>query len=96
MLCHRCHTENREGRHFCSKCAVPLAVVCPTCGFTNEPGDEFCGGCAQTLRAAPPTLQSPQSYTPKHLAERILTSKGVVSRLMWKMPRRMLPGRGLE
>ena len=78
MLCHRCHTENREGRHFCSKCAAPLAVVCPSCGFTNEPGDAFCGGCAQTLRAAPPTLQSPQSYTPKHLAEKILTSKGAL------------------
>ena len=37
------------------------------------------GGCAQTLRAATlTTLQSPQSYTPKHLAERILTSKGAL------------------
>jgi class 3 adenylate cyclase len=81
MLCHRCHTENREGRRFCSKCAAPLALVCPSCGFTNEPGDEFCGGCAQTLRAGTPTLttlQSPQSYTPKHLAEKILTSKGAL------------------
>ena len=81
MLCHRCHSENREGRHFCSKCAAPLAVVCPSCGFINEPGDEFCGGCAQLLGTGTPTLttlQSPQSYTPKHLAEKILTSKGAL------------------
>jgi class 3 adenylate cyclase/predicted ATPase len=51
MLCPRCHTENREGRRFCSKCAAPLAVVCASCGFTNDPGDEFCGGCAHSLRA---------------------------------------------
>jgi predicted amidophosphoribosyltransferase len=44
MLCPRCHTENREGRRFCSRCAAPLAVVCASCGFTNDPGDEFCGG----------------------------------------------------
>jgi len=53
MLCPRCHTENREDRRFCSKCAAPLAVVCASCGFTNDPGDEFCGGCAQSLRAGP-------------------------------------------
>src|SRR5712691_2336299 len=78
MLCPRCHTENREGRRFCSKCAAPLAVVCASCGFTNDPGDEFCGGCAQSLRAGapmPPKFPSPDSYTPKHLAEKILTSK---------------------
>ena len=81
MLCPRCHTENREGRRFCSKCAAPLAVVCASCGFTNDPGDEFCGGCAQSLRAGPPRprkFQSPESYTPKHLAEKILTSKAAL------------------
>ena len=81
MLCPRCHTENREGRRFCAKCAAPLAVVCTSCGFTNDPGDEFCGGCAQSLRAGtpmPPKLQSPESYTPKHLAEKILTSKAAL------------------
>jgi len=78
MRCPQCQADNREGRRFCSKCAAPLAVVCASCGFTNDPGDEFCGGCAQSLRAGtsmPRKLQSPESYTPKHLAEKILTSK---------------------
>jgi class 3 adenylate cyclase len=77
MLCPQCHTENREDRRFCSKCAAPLAVVCASCGFTNDLGDDFCGGCAQSLRAGAPMprkFQSPESYTPKHLAEKILTS----------------------
>src|SRR4030095_2238147 len=80
MLCPRCRTENREGRRFCSKCAAPLAVVCSSCGFTNDPGDEFCGGCAQSLRATamPSKFQSPDRYTPKHLAQKILLSKAAL------------------
>ncbi|MGH7354480.1 MAG: adenylate/guanylate cyclase domain-containing protein, partial [Candidatus Rokuibacteriota bacterium] len=81
MQCPSCQTENREGRRFCSKCAEPLAVVCASCGFTNDPGDEFCGGCAQSLLTGPSTpskFQSPQNYTPKHLAEKILTSKAAL------------------
>src|SRR5262245_10844699 len=82
MLCPRCRAENRDGRRFCSKCAAPLVVVCVSCGFTNDPGDEFCGGCARSLRADPPTpraLRAPESYTPRHLAEKILTSRGALA-----------------
>src|SRR3990172_5932789 len=81
MQCPRCQAENREGRRFCAKCGAPLSSACPSCGFSNEPGDEFCGGCGQSLRAAipaPPRYQSPESYTPKHLAEKILTSKSAL------------------
>jgi class 3 adenylate cyclase/tetratricopeptide (TPR) repeat protein len=81
MLCPRCQSENRNDRRFCSKCAAPLAIVCASCGFSNEPDDEFCGGCAQPLRAvvvAPLKFQSLETYTPKHLAEKILTSKAAL------------------
>jgi class 3 adenylate cyclase len=82
MTCPRCHAENREGRRFCAKCAAPLATACPSCGFSNEPGEDFCGGCAAPLavpsRPAEARFASPQSYTPKHLAERILTSKSAL------------------
>jgi class 3 adenylate cyclase/tetratricopeptide (TPR) repeat protein len=80
--CPRCHAENREGRRFCAKCAAPLATACPSCGFSNEPGEDFCGGCAAPLAAArrpvKPRFAAPQSYTPKHLAEKILTSKAAL------------------
>ena len=82
MMCPRCQAENREGRRFCAKCAAPLAVACPSCGFSNEPGEDFCGGCAAPLTVASrpdeARFASPQSYTPKHLAEKILTSKGAL------------------
>ena len=79
MQCSACQTENREGRRFCTKCGGPLAVACPACGFANDPTDQFCGGCGAPLRApsreAPPKFASPDAYTPRHLAEKILTSK---------------------
>jgi class 3 adenylate cyclase len=78
MLCSRCRTHNREGRRFCSKCAAPLAVACALCGFTNDSGDEFCGGCGQRLGGAPVPVRAPDSSTPKHLAEKILTSKSAL------------------
>jgi class 3 adenylate cyclase/tetratricopeptide (TPR) repeat protein len=82
MQCRSCQAENREGRGFCSKCGAALARACVSCGFTNEPRDEFCGGCGALLRSWPvvarPKFSSPQSYTPKHLAEKILTSKSAL------------------
>ncbi|HTG13235.1 MAG TPA: zinc ribbon domain-containing protein, partial [Candidatus Eisenbacteria bacterium] len=79
MQCSACQTENREGRRFCTKCGGPLAVACAACGFANDPTDQFCGGCGAPLRAppreAPPKFASPDAYTPRHLAEKILTSK---------------------
>jgi class 3 adenylate cyclase/tetratricopeptide (TPR) repeat protein len=58
-----------------------LTAPCPSCGFTNEPGDEFCGGCGARLSApqlAQAKFTSPDTYTPKHLAEKILTSKAAL------------------
>ncbi len=78
MQCRRCQAENRDGRRFCSKCGAALALACASCSFTNELSDEFCGGCGALLRSSPAVAQPPQSYTPKHLAEKILTSKSAL------------------
>jgi class 3 adenylate cyclase/tetratricopeptide (TPR) repeat protein len=82
MRCPRCHAENREGRRFCAECGASLAVACPACGFSNEPSERFCGGCGAPLRSSPtvaqPKFGAPESYTPKHLAEKILTSKSAL------------------
>jgi class 3 adenylate cyclase/tetratricopeptide (TPR) repeat protein len=82
MVCPRCHAENREGRRFCGECGLSFASTCPSCGFLNEGGEKFCGGCGRSLTATAspvePRFSSPQTYTPKHLAQKILTSKSAL------------------
>jgi class 3 adenylate cyclase len=82
MQCPRCRAENREGRRFCGECGLSFASACPSCGFLNEGSERFCGGCGKSLAAAPTPAESrftsPHSYTPKHLAEKILTSKAAL------------------
>ena len=79
MKCPRCQAESPAGMRFCGQCAAPLEAVCASCGAANPPGNKFCGTCAAPLGAsAPPRIASPNSYTPKHLAEKILTSKSAL------------------
>ncbi len=64
---------------FCGQCATPLAAVCASCGASNPPENKFCGQCAAPLtNVAETRLRSPDTYTPKHLAERILISKAAL------------------
>jgi class 3 adenylate cyclase/tetratricopeptide (TPR) repeat protein len=83
MQCPGCQHENREGRRFCAECGAGLALACPSCGFSNEPSEKFCGGCgapfgASAGAATASRFNSAESYTPKHLAEKIRTSKATL------------------
>jgi class 3 adenylate cyclase/tetratricopeptide (TPR) repeat protein len=76
MECPRCNHENAAGQKFCGDCGARLAASCPACGGSNPPGQKFCGECGARLgEGVPSKFVSPRSYTPKHLAERILLSK---------------------
>jgi class 3 adenylate cyclase len=90
MQCPHCQFDNREGVRFCEECGAKLEQVCPACGTAVPPGRKFCGECGARLSTAPasaaqpsplqPTSRfaSPQSYTPQHLAERIIFSRGAL------------------
>jgi len=76
MKCPRCAHENPQGARFCEECATPLARPCSNCGTTLSSTAKFCHACAHPVASAGSTpARSPETYTPKHLAERILTSK---------------------
>src|SRR5438552_2434242 len=84
MKCPRCQAENREGARFCRECGATFSAVCWSCGANVEAGSKFCDGCGASLDAPPASgprasrFASPESYTPTHLAERILTSKSAM------------------
>src|SRR5499425_2566829 len=78
MKCPQCEFENRPQAKFCEQCAAPLARTCANCGNQLSATAKFCPECAHPVAASvvtQPRFGSPESYTPKHLAEKILTSK---------------------
>ncbi len=83
MQCPRCQYENLAGAKFCNGCGARLELACPACAHTNPAGSRFCNECGAPLSAASetvaaPRLRTPEAYTPKHLAEKILTSKAAL------------------
>ncbi len=84
--CPECGYENATGQKFCGECGAGLASRCPRCGTVIPLGQKFCGECGSAITpatrpaAAVPSARfgSPETYTPRHLAERILTSKTAV------------------
>src|SRR4029453_13169871 len=50
---------------------------CPGCQQENPEGARFCNSCGTRLTAAAPAA-APRTYTPAHLAEKILTSRSAM------------------
>ena len=81
MKCPRCQHENPPLAKFCLECGARVALTCTKCRSELPAGAKFCLECGEPVasQAIPePRFRSPESYTPKHLAERILTSKSAL------------------
>jgi len=81
MKCPQCEFENRPQAKFCEECAAPLARTCANCGTQLSATAKFCPECAHPVTGGVVTQRrfaSPETYTPKHLAEKILTSKSAL------------------
>src|SRR5262245_12806493 len=77
----RCQHENPSQAKFCLECGARFAHRCSQCGTELPPGAKFCPECGQAVTgptAGQDRFSAPESYTPKHLAEKILTSKAAV------------------
>src|SRR5215467_4931747 len=80
MKCSGCGHENRDVAKFCEECAAPLGRKCARCGAELRPVAKFCDECALPVASAPPPRAAdPRSYTPRHLAEKILTSRSALA-----------------
>jgi ribosomal protein L40E len=82
MKCPRCQHENGPKATFCQECAASLARACSKCGNELPSTAKFCPECAHSTGDAVATnlggVTATEIYTPKHLAERILTSKAAL------------------
>jgi hypothetical protein len=73
MKCPGCQQDSSATAKFCEHCGAPLSRRCANCGTTLSASARFCPECGRP--AVADRFHSPESYTPKHLAARILTSK---------------------
>ncbi|MBI4763452.1 MAG: AAA family ATPase [Deltaproteobacteria bacterium] len=82
MQCPKCRFENREGAKFCKKCGSRFSQICTACGYMCDSESLFCDECGQDLRTlkepTPIDYDQPQSYTPKHLADKILNTRSAL------------------
>jgi class 3 adenylate cyclase/tetratricopeptide (TPR) repeat protein len=92
MICQACRHDNPERAKFCLECGQRLVAACPQCGTELPPGAKFCLECGRRLAATdatpvPGPVAQPvaadfqaklPSYTPKHLAQKILTSRSAL------------------
>jgi class 3 adenylate cyclase/tetratricopeptide (TPR) repeat protein len=83
MSCPACSAPIRPGAKFCEQCGARLDSACPSCGARLSEGSRFCGECGapvgSAVTPAAERFTSPRSYTPAHLAERILRDRGALS-----------------
>jgi class 3 adenylate cyclase len=78
VRCSSCGFENAGGVKFCGECGSALKLRCPGCSLENAAGLKFCGECGRRLEHVSAPSPDPRSYTPKHLAEMILTSRSAL------------------
>ena len=78
MNCPDCGYANPDDAGFCGECGASLArdILCPNCGRQNPARQKFCHGCGQRFTSEPE--RDTRSYTPKHLADKILQSKSAL------------------
>src|SRR5918996_6541468 len=76
MLCQRCRRDNPPASRFCLECGARLGIRCSGCDAEVPDGARFCTQCGKAIDAARPA--APAAYTPRHLAERILTSRSAL------------------
>src|SRR6516225_11625509 len=80
MKCPRCQHDNPSHAKFCLECGARLARVCAKCQSELPAGAKFCMECGEALttQASASRFATPHAYTPKHLGEKILTSKSAI------------------
>ena len=79
MNCPTCTAALPDDAAFCGQCGSALRSErsCARCGKANTPEMRFCLGCGNPLSPTAPE-HAPRTYTPQHLAEKILASKSAL------------------
>lgn len=82
MKCPRCSAANLDKAKFFNQCGNKLEIICLACRTMNPPNSRFCSECGRHLQETQHSesvdYSEPQSYTPKFLADKILTIRSSI------------------
>jgi class 3 adenylate cyclase/tetratricopeptide (TPR) repeat protein len=81
VTCPCCGASSQPDASFCEECGGSFGRECPSCRARCSRGAKFCRRCGAPLGAEGTRKASeldPRSYTPRHLAEKILTSRSAI------------------
>jgi ribosomal protein L40E len=82
MKCPRCAARDSPQGQLCRACGTTFSARCTKCGTELSSEAGFCFSCGEPARGCcrRTSVWRHESYNPKHLAERILTSKTALER----------------
>src|SRR5262245_33009024 len=79
MQCGQCGHENPSPARFCGGCGARIEIPCAACRAPNPKTNRFCQHCGIPLDVvADHRFGQPESYTPKHLVDKILQSRTAI------------------
>jgi class 3 adenylate cyclase/tetratricopeptide (TPR) repeat protein len=79
MRCPNCTGENPDRARFCLQCGASFSARCAGCGAELPSKARFCLECGRPVDPpSPAPAPDPRSFTPKHLAEKILSSRSAL------------------
>src|SRR5437899_7821626 len=80
MKCLKSQHENTFEAKVCEEFVAPLVRACANCGSEAAATSKFCSQCGHPLLPVVEDARfaSLKSYTPQHLAEKILTSRAAL------------------
>ncbi len=78
ISCPSCKHNNPLRANFCQQCGSRLSPICTNCRTEISPDAKFCHHCGKPTYPADRRDETIRAYTPKHLADQILTTRSTM------------------
>jgi class 3 adenylate cyclase len=78
ISCPSCRHNNPPEANFCQHCGSRLSLICTNCQTEISPDAKFCHQCGKPTAPADNRDEAIRAYTPKHLADQILTTRSAM------------------
>jgi class 3 adenylate cyclase/tetratricopeptide (TPR) repeat protein len=78
LNCPSCRHRNPREAKFCQQCGQQLHRICANCQTEIPPDAKFCHRCGQPTGISIARSRTSRAYTPRHLADKILTTRSAL------------------